>query len=133
MGWIDLKILIVEDIDYKAERVKECMYDHTVERAKSRNSALRLIVENKYDGIVLDMGLPIFDDGYGLDSKQGLFVLREMKRKKIDTPVVIYSTNLAYVYDTFEYKNVKDYITCDSSCSIKEPIENFLKSIKKSA
>lgn len=120
-----MNILIVDDDNFKIEQVSRYLKGHNIDIAQSYNTTLRKMISNKYDGVVLDMGFPKFDDGYGLDSKQGLAVLREMDRKNIKIPTVIYSGNY---FDTSEYNNVVDYIMT-TTLSLKDRIEGFLNVI----
>lgn len=91
-----MKILIVDD---HAETkcwgiIRECKERGIeVEVKKGRNSALRRIVcaEHDIDGIILDMGIPILDDGFP-EERGGDRVLRDLCRKEYNIPVLIFST-----------------------------------------
>ena len=90
-----MHILVVEDDKTKRENVefflesREIGY-HTCEYV---NEALRYIIRNKNEisGIILDLGLNLFEEG-SYDRYNGLILLSEMQRKKIDIPVLINST-----------------------------------------
>ena len=74
------------------------------EIVKSVNSACRYIVEhsNQIDLIVLDLGLPLSDNGANYDSLNGLLVVKEMMRKHINIPIIINSCT--------EIPNEKNYL-----------------------
>jgi CheY-like chemotaxis protein len=122
-----MKFLIVDDSDVKAEKAKEALNGHTCDRAKSYRSAILSMLDNAYDGVILDMGLPLRDDEFrSLKEDQGLNVLREMKRNGLNIPTVIYSTNQ---FDVSKFDFVKGYIVADFSVSIDRDIQNFISSL----
>jgi hypothetical protein len=85
------------------------------------------MLDNAYDGVILDMGLPLRDDEFrSLKEDQGLNVLREMKRNGLNIPTVIYSTNQ---FDVSKFDFVKGYIVADFSVSIDRDIQNFISSL----
>lgn len=71
------------------------------------------------------MNFPTFDNE-GVEINEGLSVLRELDRKKINIPVVIYSSK--YV-DISKYENVIDYILYEGYDLMKrvKAIKNKLK------
>jgi DNA-binding response OmpR family regulator len=77
-----LKLLLAEDdaelVDYLVRNLKSAGY--VVECAGNGVDAEFLAVEEDFDGIILDLGLP---------QKPGLDVLREWRRQKLATPVLI--------------------------------------------
>ena len=90
-----MKILVVEDNETKRENIESFLEFqgikyHTCEYV---NETLRYIIKHKNDisGIILDLGLNIFKDG-SYDRYNGLTILSEMQRKKINIPVLINST-----------------------------------------
>lgn len=105
-----MRFLIVDDEEFKFERIRKVLKGHTVDRAGSYVSAIEKIHDNTYNGIFLDMGFPLMDDGSEYDREQGLNVLDEMKRIANTTPVVIYSGR--YV-DLSSYTNIEDYLPTD--------------------
>jgi len=122
-----MKILIVDDDSYKVEMVSKYLKLHQIETAISYNSAMRKIIANQYNGIILDMGFPKFDDGYRYSKEHGLLILSEMKRRNIITPVMIFSGNR---FDVSDYINVYEYVMSDTNY-LKEKIENFISKIEK--
>ena len=93
-----MTILIVEDDDNKRSQldqlVHECFPTCDVHKARSLQSGLRWIKERSADLIVLDMTLPTFDIGPAEPGGRthafgGREFLREMRRFKITTPVIV--------------------------------------------
>ena len=90
-----MHILVVEDDKTKRENVEFFLESrgigyHTCEYV---NEALRYIIRNKNEisGLILDLGLNLLEEG-SYDRYNGLILLSEMQRKKIDIPVLINST-----------------------------------------
>ncbi len=102
-----MRILIVDDhADTKCIGImQECdKRGIEVEVKKAINPALQRIVYGKekvngiicekkeeIDGIILDMGLPIYENKWVEDANAGECVLRELKRRKKKIPVLIFS------------------------------------------
>lgn len=95
-----MKILIVEDDDYKAKQLTDFLSDNyqlsneciTVRRAFQ--SGMDAIAKNIYDIILLDMSIPSFDNGLRQSAGRyryygGREILNEMKRKDISTPCLV--------------------------------------------
>lgn len=120
-----MKLLIVEDSPYKLQQVSDCLQHGSYDVAKSYNSAVRKLLKEEYDAVILDMCFPNFDDSSVPEPEQGLNVLRQMKRKKIEIPVLVYSSD---VVDVSAYSFVTGYIVADNTC-IESRISNFLSSI----
>lgn len=104
-----MKILIVDDYaETKCSGIiAECeKRGIEYEIAKGRNSGLLRIIckEQDIDGIVLDMGIPVLDDEFTEDEREGDDVLRELRRKKYNIPVLIFSTTES------EYKDECDFV-----------------------
>lgn len=103
-----MKILIVDD---HAETkcmgiIEECKKQGVeVEIAKGRNSALCRIIYQKQDidGIILDMGIPVYDNEYTEDEREGDDVLRELHRRKKHIPVLIFSTTHSSYKDKCDF------------------------------
>ena len=91
-----MKILIVEDSMCKREQLVEFLEKEKVEFEVCEyvNTALRYIRANKANvaGIILDLGLESMPGAYDANPYRGLDVVREMKRLKLDIPVLINST-----------------------------------------
>lgn len=99
-----MRILVVEDDDYKFNRVEDylkniCDGASIIARAKSVNGALlELRRFNKlgimYDLVMLDMQLPICEDEFEIEIEKegGLEVLAEIRRCNYNTKVAICSS-----------------------------------------
>ena len=94
-----MNILFVDDLpEFKVQRAIDYMKEHglefTYEIAKSVNSAGRYLVKHKdqIDLAVIDLGLPWFDDGDSFDKLNGLIVVAQILRYKVNIPVIINST-----------------------------------------
>jgi two-component system response regulator ResD len=76
------KILIVDD----EPRIRELIREHlehagfACEEATDGSAALAMLVENSVDLVILDIMMPFVD---------GITCLKEMRRRKIDTPVIM--------------------------------------------
>lgn len=91
-----MKILIIDDHpEYKCREILEVCESRGIEVVvkKARNPGLREIVcsGNKYDGIILDMGLPIYEGGRDIGERVGDEILAELRRKELSIPVLIFS------------------------------------------
>jgi DNA-binding NarL/FixJ family response regulator len=118
-----MKFLMIDDDNYKINNVKEFMGDNEIEIAMSYASGMRKLITNKYDGIILDMQFPQFDDEpWTINDLNGLCILSEMERRNIETPVIIYSSD---VQNVNKFKNVKGYII-NNSTYIGDRIKNFI-------
>lgn len=91
-----MKILLVEDDDNKRLRLLSFLQANSfeVDCAASYQSGLRALLQKRYDAIVLDMTLPTFDineddDGGRPQALGGQELLRQMKRRRIASPVVV--------------------------------------------
>ena len=92
-----MNILFVDDqpenkIDNFTQYLSEIDKEFSFKIVKCSNMAKKYITENseKIDLIVLDLGLPMFKDGYGYDKLEGINVIKLMLRKNITTiPVII--------------------------------------------
>ena len=108
-----MNFLIIDDDDYKVQNfTKYLSKKDTYTIKQSYNSGLRELFLNTkvtYDCIVLDMNFPMFDNEH-IQENCGLKILNELKRKKLNIPVIIYSSK--YI-DVSKYQNVIDYILND--------------------
>lgn len=128
-----MKILIVDD---HAETkcmgiIEECKKRGIeVEIAKGRNSALYRIIyeEQDIDGIILDMGIPVYDNEYVEDEREGDDVLRELRRKKSNIPVLIFSTTDSFYKDKCDF--VVDQMAEWNIVQEEEKFFSFLEKIK---
>lgn len=125
-----MKILIVDD---HAETkcwgiIQECKKRGIdVEIKKGRNAALRRIIckEQDIDGIILDMGIPIFDNGFP-EERGGDSVLTELRRTKYHIPVLIFSTTES------EYKDKCDFVVAQmKEWNVVQEEEKFFTFLEK--
>lgn len=99
-----MKILIIEDHpEYKCREILDECHNRgiKVEVKKARNTGLWEIIcsGNKYDGIILDMGLPIYEGEFYIGDRVGDEILAELRRKEYNIPVLIFSeTQSKYKY-----------------------------------
>lgn len=92
-----MKILIVDDCPETKcfgviEECKKRQIEIVIEKAI--NPALQRIFlneESQIDGIILDMGVPIYENGRIESSNGGERILRELERRKIEIPVLVFS------------------------------------------
>ena len=90
-----MKVLLVDDESYKSQQISYCVrhnYDNSViKTCESLNEGLLEITSTKYDVVLLDMSLPIYDKNEvsSFNSYGGLDFLSEMERKTIETPVIV--------------------------------------------
>lgn len=92
-----MNFLIVEDDEFKRGRIKtflsEVYKKANIEERASYQSGLEALIKLKFDIVILDMTMPIFDvspaeDGGRPQPYAGKKILQQMKRKGIETPVV---------------------------------------------
>lgn len=129
-----MKILIVDD---QAETkcsgiIKECeKRGIEIEIAKGSNSGLRRIIckEQDIDGIILDMGIPVMDNKFTENEREGDNVLRELRRKKYNIPVLIFSTTQSHYKDKCNF--VVDQMTDWYILEEEEKFFSFLEKIEK--
>jgi CheY-like chemotaxis protein len=93
-----MKILIVEDDEFKQRRiaqvVRDCLPDSELCLERSVNSGLNGILGQRPDLILLDMSLTTFDVGPGEPGGRpqnfgGMEILRQMDRLGIIVPVIV--------------------------------------------
>ena len=122
------KILIVEDDQFKQEDVIRFLKNKGIEYVVSEylNDSLMYIRKHKDDiqGIVLDLGLPRFESMEDYDLYMGLNLLKELKRLKLNIPVLINSTTFAGMLD--EYPFVYGQRMCMESYEMLEKFVTFL-------
>lgn len=100
------KILIIEDDKIKIERLSIFFADEEINIKESFQSGLSEIKNNKlaYDFLVLDMTIPLWEKGnndLGGNYEQfgGEKILREMKRRKLFLPTILFT-----MFDIFPTK-----------------------------
>jgi len=93
-----MKILIVEDDENKRNHLTNFIMaefpDFEISTAKSYQSGLRALVGFEYELVLLDMTMPTFDidineEGGRPQAYAGRELLRQMRRRNIETPVLI--------------------------------------------
>lgn len=88
-------VVLVEDDLTKVVNVKQFLDKKGIKHGwlSAVNPTLRFITENheRIDGIILDLGLPIFNDTV-TNPLAGLRVVKELKRLGINIPVLINSS-----------------------------------------
>ncbi|WP_116787018.1 response regulator [Flavobacterium psychrotrophum] len=93
-----MNILVIEDDPNKSKQILDFisknLLDATCELKKSYQSGLKEVLSKPYDIILLDMQLPNFEikpgeDGYKFRKLAGFDILRELKRKNIQSRVIV--------------------------------------------
>ena len=93
-----MKILLVEDDEFKATDIAKVLADSlpeaTVQRATSVTSALRAIDSDRFSLVILDMSLPTFEltgpgGGGSPQGQGGLEILRLARRLGNSSPFII--------------------------------------------
>lgn len=100
-----MKILIVEDDRSLSTAIHDYlkMEGHICEVARNFNQALIKTGDNRYDCIILDIGLP---DGNGMD------IIKELKTKKVSDGILILSAKSSLDDKLFGLKTgADDYLT----------------------
>lgn len=89
-------LLLVEDDPIKLERLQSFLMDlpFSVETARSYQTGLRQLMTRKYDVLLLDMSLPVYDisygeDGFAFDPFAGKAILEELARKGVEIAVIV--------------------------------------------
>ncbi len=93
-----MNLLIIEDDPIKLGALKQFIKEWdsaiSIDDRMSYQSGLLALLENSYDLVLLDMQLPNYDiksgeDGYKPRPVAGRDIMRELKRKKISTAILI--------------------------------------------
>ena len=124
------KILIIEDDKIKIEKLKLFLENDEITVKESFQSGMRELKANhkNYDYLILDMTIPIWEKGnndLGGNYEQfgGEKILREMKRKKLFLPTILFT-----MFDVFPTKDGN--ITFEEINSIfKNSFEEFYGSM----
>lgn len=100
-----MKILIIEDDKIKIEKLSSLLVDDELELMESFQSGLHALRTNTYDLLVLDMTIPLWekennDINQNYEQFGGEKILREMKRKRIAVPVILFT-----MFDKFPIGN----------------------------
>lgn len=123
-------IVLIEDNADKSNNIISILDKEGIEYylITALNPALRFITNEskKIDGIILDLGLPRFENERVEDITAGLDVVEELKRVGITIPVLINSSTLVEI-DEKEYPFVfKERMFCSFDV---ETLRNFLNSL----
>lgn len=131
-----MNVLVAEDDEDKLEQTQmfltllEEVRDIVV--AKSLQSCLRAINERDFDLLILDMTMPTFDrtlseEGGRPHAFAGREVLRQMRRRRIETPVIILTS-----FDRFGEES--DYTTLDQlKHELKSNFPNYTGTVQLKA
>lgn len=94
-----MNILIVDDtpkfkVDNAIEYLKSQNVNFTYEITESCCSGLRYLRNhsNEIDLIIVDLGLPFYDNGSNYDELNGLRIISEIDRLDLNIPIIINST-----------------------------------------
>lgn len=105
-----MKILIVEDNSDKRNNIKRFLDDNISNvvfgEAKSYSSGILEVYNQKWDLIIMDMSLPTYDittneTGGEMKPVAGKEILRRMKNRKINVPVIVVTQ-----FDVFGEKQI---------------------------
>lgn len=125
------KILIVEDMPDKRDQLIQFLNKENIEFEVCEyvNHALRYISANRDSiaGIILDLGLETLPGSYDFTLYRGLDVADEMKRLKLDIPILINSTTELEMA-TSEYPNIFGHRT---EMDDYETLENFVSFLRE--
>ena len=91
-----MKLLIIEDDKIKIEKLTSFLSNHDFDLKESFQSGLDALRSNKYDLLILDMTIPLWekennDINQNYEQFGGEKILREMKRKKVIVPVILFT------------------------------------------
>ena len=134
-----MKILIIDDEKWKNDAIVKAIqashHNAEITVKKSYQSGLYDIYchqyQDSYDYLILDMQLPLYDDGTGMDSEQGLRILEEIQRKysereSLNMKIIICSSGYKD-YKEYDYGNVIGYILFDASVCMNNKFDTLLQ------
>lgn len=124
-----MRVLVVEDETPKREGISEVVtnigFDSSITFAMSVRSAIKLLHDEKFDFIVLDMSLPTFDvtedefggrpQGFG-----GVEVIRYLEREDIIVPIAVVTA-----YEAFSIAGESDGSSAGKEVSLAELSEDL--------
>ena len=88
-----MKILCIEDQEEKYSQIREVIADifDDIDWENNCQNGLMKLRTTPYDVVLLDMSMPICDDVQEetFDSYAGMYVLKEIKRRKYSTKVIV--------------------------------------------
>ncbi len=124
----NLKIIIIEDEEYKYNKLIEILNrildNSEIIRAKSRNSALRIIRDcyqknDYFDLIICDNYMPLFDDSSQLQPCAYDIINYIRRTISKDVPICVCSS------EEIDLCNYDYYIKYDSSLSLETYVNEF--------
>lgn len=125
-----MRIMILDDSIAKCNWIKEVLKRQQVEYEQFLNlyGAIKEVLKDKayYNGIILDMQFPIAE-GLEAEDYAGKDFLRELKRKKVNIPVLGNSTVGFRCGEEYEFYKGKlsGYYTPDDAKKLIEFLENI--------
>lgn len=120
-----MKVLVIDDLESKIQRVMEALPNEEIEVENCWREGIVHIIDKNPDLVVLDMNMPRYKEvNAPIVAGIGTEILRELKRKKMETPVIVYSTDER---DYSKYPNVIGIIQKESVYCINADIDKFLK------
>jgi CheY-like chemotaxis protein len=125
-----MKILIVEDSNMKFEDIEyslDFLNNPEIVRVKTRNEAIQCLYDegNIFDVAIFDMQFPSMIGGEMLRDG-GLQVLKRIRHRKIDVPVIFCSSG--YTEIPADLENVAGYIVYGGNGSLSELLKHYIKS-----
>ncbi|HEK1690773.1 TPA: response regulator [Pseudomonas putida] len=124
-----MKVLVVEDEIPKRESIAEVItnigFECSIDFAMSVRSAIKLLRDENFDFIVLDMSLPTFDvtedefggrpQGFG-----GVEVIRYLEREEVVIPIAVVTA-----YEAFSIAGESDGSSVDKEVTLAELSEDL--------
>lgn len=129
-----MRILLIEDNDYKAGDITETLIRigvTDITRKEDINESLHELNEqhrknNDYDCIILDMQFPRFRNQMP-EANAGMHILDFLKRKNITTPVALCSSDTLNV--PTNHPNIRKIIRYNPCVSLTDTFQNLLTEI----
>ena len=121
-----LKLLVVEDDPIKFNTIKSHLHETEVTHCTSIRSGMIAMRDASYDGVILDMGLPLRDDGGGYAPDNGMLMLQELAKNSNEIPVLVVSGN---EFDISRYSNVLGYIKYCPTIDISSRMFAFMQEV----
>ncbi|QOW10282.1 response regulator [Kaistella flava (ex Peng et al. 2021)] len=89
-------LLIIEDDKIKIEKLEAALEGYNLDISESFHSGITALRNNTYDLVILDMTIPLWDRlsndiSQNYEQFGGEKILREMKRRFIEVPVILFT------------------------------------------
>ena len=128
-----MKTLIVEDNSLKITYIKEALRSFGINDyliVKSVREAIKLVLENDFQLLICDLGLPLFDKGVVKNSKEGLTLVQELDYIRRVIPIIIFSTTELNSKDKLMFTDWKYPLIgqARSYDELKDFLRNFVES-----